>query len=81
MTNPNDKAQPEIYTTFDFADAAREKAYGDTYSEGGLTKREYFAGLAMQGILSSNSDRGEFAVAKMAIRFTDALIDKLNENQ
>lgn len=47
-------------------------------SVAGLTKREYFAGLAMQAI----SSRGLFSekdVAKMATDQADALLKKLNQ--
>lgn len=45
----------------------------------GLTKREYFASIALQGILSSPAlyERGE--MISSAINIADALIDKLNE--
>lgn len=62
------------------------------YSEDkGLTKREYFAGLAMQGIISSkyyadfcNENAGvdnDCAAAKMAVIHADALLKELeNKN-
>lgn len=55
----------------------------------GLTKREYFAGLAMQAILSTldkwkdeggkqlNADD----VSKLAITASDSLLEKLEENK
>tara|TARA_R100000951_G_scaffold109264_1_gene106156 strand:+ start:238 stop:483 length:246 start_codon:yes stop_codon:yes gene_type:complete len=49
----------------------------------GLTKREYFAGLAMQGLCANPSE--DFAVcdfndiAGLAIRYADALLDALAE--
>lgn len=53
-----------------------------------LTKRELFAAMAMQGILSdpnSNAPRSQvkdfrIAVAKCAVEFADALIIALNES-
>lgn len=50
----------------------------------GLTKREYFAGLALQGILSSPRIDpcfpGNFvAINEMAIEYADGLIDQLNK--
>lgn len=74
MTNPNNCAFP--------ADA-------HTQSEGGLTKREYFAAMAMQGILANTEwaktftkddfdefkDRASSASTEMA----DALIEALNK--
>lgn len=43
----------------------------------GLTKRELFAMAAMQGILASSADRGDQAVAKMSVKFADALLNEL----
>ncbi len=47
----------------------------------GLTKREYFAAMAMQGILS-NPNRSHFPTrnANDAIEAADALIKTLNDN-
>jgi hypothetical protein len=49
----------------------------------GLTKREYFAALAMQGLLSQSSeDGGQFAfsfVTHQAIHQADDLIAELNK--
>lgn len=50
----------------------------------GLTKREYFAAMAMQGYLASWSAidgvaKPEF-VAEKSVEFADALIKQLNEN-
>ncbi len=45
---------------------------------GDLSKREYFAGLAMQGMLSS-CDVGEDIVAKGSVRYADALMKELSK--
>ena len=56
-------------------------------SQEGLTKREYFAGLAMQGLLSSfthnaaNGFYGTEVVVSTAIEYADELLKQLeNEN-
>lgn len=51
----------------------------------GLTKREYFAGLAMQGLSSSFNKEGEWTVdpkssADLAVEIADALLEKLANN-
>lgn len=47
----------------------------------GLTKREYFAGLAMQGLLAGRSGGWLYEVtANDAVKYADALINKLNKN-
>lgn len=54
----------------------------DDTNEGGLTKREYFAELAMQGVIAKNkpglSDVTE-NVAHWAVEMADALIKELNK--
>jgi hypothetical protein len=45
----------------------------------GLTKREYFAAMAMQGILASSADRGYVWVADYSIRFADELLRQLEK--
>lgn len=53
---------------------------------GGLTKREYFAGLAMQGLLTNpNIQRPDYrnlkahkAFSNVCIMYADSLIEELN---
>jgi hypothetical protein len=47
----------------------------------GLTKREYFAGLAMQGLLSdgNNSPFSCGKIAELAVGCADALIEELSK--
>ena len=86
-TNPNDNAfsNPGIY---DPETRGRGTSNGFIIDQSpGLTKREYFAGLAMQGILANdtmlNADRSVIIkrtdVAIIAIASADALIDELNK--
>lgn len=80
MTNENDNAFPVI---------AWEQ-YGQKWEyQQGLTKREYFAAMAMQGFLSSIDWCADNAVAneshakitaKVSIQYADALINELNKN-
>ena len=44
----------------------------------GLTKREYFAAMAMQGILSQHDSRPSYT-ATLAVEYADALINELNK--
>lgn len=44
----------------------------------GLTKREYFSGLAMRGLIADPSCNGE-TCAKTSVHFADALIAELNK--
>ena len=45
----------------------------------GLTKREYFAGLAMQGFISAVTDFGNLAA--FSVMAADALIAELNKER
>jgi hypothetical protein len=52
----------------------------------GLTKREYFAGLAMQGVLSQNSKYSPTPklaanIAIRAVQIADALLEELNKSK
>lgn len=52
------------------------------YRNAGLTKREYFAGLAMQGILAAQQPNQCYLLsdtAKAAVEQTDALLKALEE--
>ena len=54
--------------------------YGQLLVIGGLTKREYFAGLAMQGLLSKFGS-GDITVAKDAVIYADALLAELERTK
>ena len=84
MTNPNEPAYPvAVRRTENYMD---EGGYGRsrivTVHEGGLTIREYFAALAMQGNLASWPNACELdqtAIAIDAVNLADALIAELNK--
>ena len=50
------------------------------FDDYGLTKREYFAAKAMQGLLAmaNNDDRMQF-LARQSVKMADALIEELNK--
>jgi hypothetical protein len=50
-----------------------------TYGDPGLTKREYFAAIALQGMLASNMNACYEEFAKRSVDCADALIDALNK--
>ncbi len=97
MTNPNDSAFPtvrreEVYSeSKQSSDGSFEqsKTFGDVWT-GGLTKREYFAARAMQGILANlpTYEKGKYiregvqvtpSATLLAIDLADALIADLNK--
>lgn len=73
MTNPNDAA------------FAKSAFYQTDTSEKGLTKREYFAAMAMQGILANGPtdkegwDLSAEQTAQVAVNHAEALIEILNK--
>lgn len=72
MSAENNETQPAFPVIYDGNVAA------------GLTKREYFAGLAMQGMLANNwneySERDEDCsfLARAAVNYADALLTSLS---
>jgi hypothetical protein len=55
----------------------------DSWIQEGLTKREYFAAMAMQGLLSAyyGNELYPTRFANDSVDMADALITALNENQ
>ena len=60
---------------------------GMPYTSGskGITKREYFAGLAMQGILDNPNTKptneNAIIIAKFATFYADMLLEELSKNE
>lgn len=46
----------------------------------GLTKREYFAAMAMQGLLANNKSEHKYCVIS-AVEYADDLIEVLNKTR
>ena len=55
--------------------------YNNNYVSMGLTKREYFAAMALQGMLAKYGSDYQVQTAKEAVYFADALIEELNKNK
>lgn len=75
-TKPNAAAYPRIAVT----------PYGTRIEDQpGLTKREYFAAMAMQGLISAahlyDSVRDDKSCAIMAVKMADALMEALNKTE
>jgi len=73
MINPNDPSNPCPHVNGDFT------VQHDVYQ--GLTKREYFAAMAMQGYIASGLMDGcvENTLAMRSVTAADALIAELNK--
>lgn len=68
MTNPNDIVHSLQATEF-------------SQSEYGLTKREYFSAMALQGLLANVNHSRNPVHAEDAVFLADALINALNKEQ
>ena len=68
-TNPNDLTYPV------------RKMDTRNYGYEGLTKREYFAAMALQGMLAKYGSDYQVQNAKEAIYWADALIEELNKTR
>jgi hypothetical protein len=83
-TEPNDPINPTIIkvaTNYTDKTAVAMLPEFENKTLPGLTKREYFAALSLQGLLSaSGSTFSSDNLAALAIICTDKLIDKLNDN-
>ena len=55
--------------------------YGIDAPQEGLTKREYFASMALQGMLAKYGSDYQVQNAKEAIYWADALIEELNKTK
>jgi len=86
MTNPNDLINQEKKI---FHSISQDKDDYTIHINQGLTKREYFAALVLQGLMSRANQNGIITnkimvpdvAAKEAVTFADALIEKLNEEK
>lgn len=83
MNNAEQPAFP-VEVEFDEAGMKDARTSNTTWQERGLTKREYFAGLAMQGRLASCSSYPKIdhnILAKDSLNDADALLNHLQNNQ
>lgn len=80
MKNADRPAAPlsgNAYDDFAAYDGTSETSYNPECQ--GLTKREYFAGLAMQGLSLSGDTSSD--IAKQSVDLADALLKQLEENK
>jgi hypothetical protein len=85
-TNPNDPASPVEVSNVD-GNIIGNQTSQFSYFATGLTKREYFAGLAMQGIIGNSkviyamTSAAKTETARFAVELADALIEELNKSE
>jgi len=77
-TDPNDLVSAVQETSYHYdKNGERETMHS---VDGGLTKREYFAAMAMQGhVASPNIDTTILIIVNNAVALADALIAELNK--
>lgn len=76
-TTKYDLAFPQGALQLDNGDIMPTNQFG----ESGLTKRELFAAMAMQGMLARSNFSGSFDVlVKHSLRCADALLDQLDKS-
>lgn len=86
MTNPDDMAFPEIKSR---SDNPEDYNVTEISASGGLTKREYFAAKAMQGMLANGffrvgCEKPDLRTEKMAftaVQISDCLMTYLNKGK
>jgi len=81
LNNGNLPASPQTFAINDVGDVEGSSMYEDSQ---GLTKREYFAGLAMQGLITSDyqddaEKRSDVQTAILAVKQADALLAELEK--
>lgn len=85
MTNPNDPAFPPSGEMIKIKNALTGDPLLDFMAQSGLTKREYFAAMAMQGFIGTHNDlmklpneTNDSALIRLSLEYTDALIKELS---
>ena len=77
-------AFPEVATDCDQRDPSNDY-YPNTYSYGGMTKREYFAAKALQGLLANplmgTPPANGGVIEVLAVEIADALIAELSKKK
>jgi hypothetical protein len=90
-TNPTDSAFPEVFTDVKYA----KNSQGDNvpicevYSSGGISKQEYFAAMALQGLLANpfllkmyfDDLPPSKSISALALQHADTLIAELNKRK
>lgn len=77
-TNPNDFINPQEERTSQYSETPNTLMYG------GLTKREYLAAMAMQGLCAcaiAGNHKHFKNLAEEAVLYADALIAELNKGE
>lgn len=78
MTNPNDLASPFAWKEHQANDGKVTSVI--SHEQSGLSKREYFAAIALQGLCAGcDSHFQPEMFAQYARQYADALIEELNK--
>ena len=78
MNNANMPAAPVIVSTTLWPEQSTLTSVGTT----GLTKREHFAGLAMQGVMANEEEYPKWSdLARASVAAADALLKALEQDK
>lgn len=77
MNNADSPAMPVSISGNDIGDVWNSL---EIESGGGLTKREHFSGLAMQGLLCLRAGGDVQEIAQISVSFADALLEELEND-
>lgn len=79
-TNPNEPINPsEVQINTDNGDVHQNCIANGVRTASGLTKREYFTALAMQGLCANVESESIADIASSSVKIADALIKALNK--
>ncbi len=78
MKNLETKANDPIHNVIN---SKKDYSEDNIYKSNGLTKREYFAAIALQGLLPTKIYTSIEEDAKYAVKLADILIEELNKTK
>ena len=79
MKNADKPINPQIFSSTN-NDNQLYEIWTDQDNQG-LTKREHFAGLAMQGMISSTLNNSPKFIAEVAVKIADELLKQLDNKK
>ena len=78
MIDPHQTAFPAIHIHHYVPEDGKESVVVPRW-HGGLTKREYFAAVALQGLLSRSLDCNAGLYSKTAVHLADTILEELDK--
>jgi hypothetical protein len=80
MTHPSESVYPSVDESI--SNECNGHLFTEFIGNNGITKREYFAALAMQGLLADHLQEGPSKrICKTSVMYADNLIEELNKTK